>query len=82
MCAEKLGRLWERVSQLKTTCLAQQPANHRAGAKSRAKYSRAALRDTVKWAAAHAPAQLSVRVGLVSAIVLRVWSPSACAALY
>ena len=47
---------------MQTFCLAQRKPQKTKDHRSRAYYSRAALRDALKWAAAHAPAQLSLKV--------------------
>lgn len=61
--AGKLGRLWQHVGDVQTFCLAQtKPPQKLRGRKLRATYSRAALRDALKWAAAHSPAQPSLKV--------------------
>ena len=60
--AGKLGRLWQHVSHVQTFCLAQKQQQRLKGRKSRTTYSRAALRDALKWAAAQAPAQPSLKV--------------------
>lgn len=60
--AGKLGRLWQHVRHVQTFCLAQRKQQKSKDQKPGAMYSRAALRDALKWAAAHAPAQLSLKV--------------------
>ncbi|KAL3152304.1 hypothetical protein ABBQ32_001375 [Trebouxia sp. C0010 RCD-2024] len=57
----KLGRLWQHVGHVQTFCLAQKPQQKPKGCKPRTTYSRAALRDALKWAAAHSPAQPSLK---------------------
>lgn len=64
MFAGKLGRLWQHVRHVQTFCLAQRKPQKAKNYPSRALYSRAALRDALKWAAAHAPAQLSLKVNI------------------
>ncbi len=60
MSAGKLGEVWQRVGQLQTVCLAK-AASSQTTSKPGA-LSRAALRESLKWAAAHTPRQPSVRV--------------------
>ncbi|KAL0031492.1 hypothetical protein WJX77_003186 [Trebouxia sp. C0004] len=55
----KLGEVWQRVGQLQTVCLAK-AASSQTASKPGA-LSRAALREGLKWAAAHTPRQPSVR---------------------
>ena len=64
MFAGKLGRLWQHVRHVQTFCLAQRKQQKTKDHRSRAMYSRAALRDALKWAAALAPAQLSLKVNI------------------
>lgn len=64
LCAGKLGRLWQHVTHVQIFCLAQRKQQKSKDQKPRAMYSRAALRDALKWAAAHAPAQLSLKVNI------------------
>jgi len=60
MCAGKLGEVWQRVGQLQTVCLAKAASSQKASKPGA--LSRAALRESLKWAAAHTPMQPSVRV--------------------
>lgn len=61
MCAGKLGELWQHISQLHSVCLAKAAPVHRAS-KRGSTYSRAALREGLKSAAASSPAQMHVKV--------------------
>ena len=61
MCTGKLGELWQHISQLHSVCLAKAAPVHRAS-KRGSTYSRAALREGLKSAAASSPAQLHVKV--------------------
>ena len=60
MSAGKLGEVWQRVGQLQTVCLAKAASSQKASKSGT--LSRAALRESLKWAAAHTPRQPSVRV--------------------
>ena len=61
--AGKLGTLWHHVSRAQSFCLVQRkPQRQGRGGIVRPTYSRAALRDALKWAAAHAPPQPPVEV--------------------
>lgn len=55
----KIGEVWQRVGQLQTVCLAKAASRHKASKPGA--LSRAALREGLKWAAAHSPVQPSVR---------------------
>lgn len=60
MSAGKLGEVWQRVGQLQTVCLAKAASSQKASKSGT--LSRAALRESLKWAAAHTPRQPSVQV--------------------
>jgi len=62
MSAGKLGEVWQRVGQLQTVCLAKAASSQKASKPGA--LSRAALRESLKWAAAHTPRQPSLRVRL------------------
>lgn len=60
MSAGKLGQVWQRVGRLHIVCLAKAASSLKASKPGA--LSRAALRESLKWAARHTPRQPSVRV--------------------